>query len=116
MSPTQAWWQKEGVDFAKVTYRTKDGYVTQAYIDLNTGLGDSKHSGIPVKVEWSDEENIWLQVDDWEWKWDEFQGMWIPVPPPGWQPTVPPPFVRTQPKRMTRRQRRSGKTNGQNAR
>lgn len=111
MSPIKSWWQKEGVDFAKVTYRTKDGYVTQAYIDVNTGYGENKHTDIPVKVEFSEEENIWLQVDDWEWRWDSFNAQWIPEAPEGWVPPERVPFVRTQPRRLTRRQRRkSGKT------
>lgn len=106
MSDFKFWWEREGVDFAKVTYRQKDGVVTQAYIDVNTGYGENRHTDIPVQVKWSDEEDIWLQVDDWEWVWDEFNGMFIPKPPPGWTPPEKPPFVRTQPKRLTRRQRR----------
>ena len=110
MSPTQAWWQKEGVDFAKVTYRTKDGYVTQAYIDVNTGYGENKHAGMPVKVEFSEEDDIWIQVDDWEWRWDSFNAQWIPEAPEGRTPPERVPFVRTQPKRLTRRQRRNGRS------
>ena len=33
------WYDREGIDFAKVTYREKSGYVTQAYIDVKTGNG-----------------------------------------------------------------------------
>ena len=54
MSDFKFWWEKEGVDFAKVTYRAKDGYVTQAYIDANTGYGENRHTDIPVKVEFSE--------------------------------------------------------------
>ena len=116
MSDFKFWWEREGVDFAKVTYRAKDGYVTQAYIDANTGNGENKHTGEPVHVEWSDEEDIWLRTDDIEWTMDERTGVWIPKMPPGWTPPEKEPFVRTQPKLLTRRQRHSGKVNERNAR
>lgn len=56
--------------FAKVTYKAREGYITQAYINPETGFGTSKHTGIEVQLEWSDEEDVWIQVDDWEWDFD----------------------------------------------
>lgn len=61
-------------NFAKVTYLTKEGYFTQAYIDVETGKGESKHTGIEVEVAWDPTRETWVQTDDFEWVWTDSHG------------------------------------------
>lgn len=68
------WYKKPDVNFGKVTYETREGSTTQAYIDVDTGFGENRHSNIPVRVRWSDDKDMWVQVDDWEWDYVETKG------------------------------------------
>ena len=53
----------QGANFQiKVTYRTKEGYSSQAYINEHTHVGTNKHTDEPVKVEWSDVHDTWVEV------------------------------------------------------
>lgn len=54
----------------KVTYLTKEGYKTQAYVDDETLKGTNKHSDVEVWLAWSDEADTYIQVDDFEWDFD----------------------------------------------
>lgn len=53
--------------FGKITYRTNEGYETQAYINMETGEGTSKHTGLPVVVRYIEQYDEWRQVDPWLW-------------------------------------------------
>ena len=57
------WWTQPGVDFAKVTYQALEGYVSKAYIDLNTGCGDDKYTDEPVYVVWDDDLDTWVEKE-----------------------------------------------------
>lgn len=57
----------------KVTYNTRSGGTSQAYVDEQTLFGVNKHSDVPVQLKWDDELDTYIQIDDWEWDFD-FEG------------------------------------------
>jgi hypothetical protein len=58
----------------KVEYLCRDGGMSVAYIDDESGIGINKHSDIPVILEHRPEG--WVQVDDWEWKWNDYDNFY----------------------------------------
>lgn len=92
-------------DFGKVSYRTREGYISKAYVyDVAShhSEGQDKHTDIPIIVKYNEETEEWVQVDDWEWEFDPWGGFTKIEP----KPERPPKYIRIQPKRKNRRQRR----------
>lgn len=86
-------------DQVKVTYIPREylndpgtPYRTQAYVSAATLFGTNRHTDVEVQLEWSDEYDTYIQVDDWEWSFD-FEGTPTKV-----EPTIDiPVHIRRQP-------------------
>ena len=59
-------------DQIKVSYLTRTGYQSTAYVDEKTFEGVDKHSDVPLQLEWSDEQDTYVQIDEWKWEFDYF--------------------------------------------
>lgn len=79
------------INEAKIKYITLTGGEGTGYINVDTGIGVDKHTDVPVKVFWSNEDGKYYE-----------EVVYIPKMPA----KEPVPFVRVQPKRLTRKQRR----------
>ena len=96
----------------KVHYRIRDSVAqSSAYVDSDTLEGTNKHNDIPLKLAWSEEEQLYIQIDEWSWvilpdgdfmPRDEFYARMNQINPK-------PPFKRVQPKRLPRSKRRKKK-------
>lgn len=56
-------------DEIKFRYITREGDESTAYFNPITGEGTDKYSDVPVRLAQQPDES-WLQVDDWEWRWN----------------------------------------------
>lgn len=61
----------------KITYVTREGDTTQAYVHEDTGEGVNRHSNIPVVIKWFEDKGAWMQVDPWDWNWDQYKEDWV---------------------------------------
>lgn len=50
----------------KVTYECFDGFVSKAYVDEETLIGEDKYTDEPVSLAWSDDLDGYMQISNTE--------------------------------------------------
>ena len=89
----------------KVTYFTRSGSISKAYIDPETGEGIDKHSDIPITLAHQESDDSWYQIDRREWRVNHL-GEFEEVVPSASENVTVLRRPRTQPKKQSRAKRR----------
>jgi hypothetical protein len=92
----------------KVTYFTRSGSISKAYIDPETGEGIDKHSDIPITLAHQESDDSWYQIDHREWRVNHL-GEFEEVVSPASENVMAPRRPRTQPKKKQSRAERRRK-------
>lgn len=58
----------------KVQYLIRDGNGTtsKAYVDENMLSGTDKYTNVDVELKWDEENQVYVQIDDFEWDFDQW--------------------------------------------
>lgn len=58
----------------KVSYLVRDGNgaTSKAYVNENTLVGTDKYSDVDVELKWDEENQVYVQIDGFEWDFDQF--------------------------------------------
>jgi hypothetical protein len=57
-------------DEMKVAYFGRDGREDKAYVSELTGEGVNSYTFQPIRVQFDDATESYIQTDDWEWNFD----------------------------------------------
>ena len=97
-------------DQIKVAYFTRDGGMSKAYIDPETGEGTDKHNDLPITLAYQESDDSWYQIDHREWRVNHL-GEFEEVVPSASENVTAPRSPRSQPKKQSRAKRRRAPRN-----